>query len=106
MAIPRPSRPSVLWADFKAFFLGGGRHKVLVAIAAILMPVIIIYGFVLDGKTNIMPGRSVIYVQSWPADRSDEEIVKQNIADQKILDAAREKRRLEYQKLKDDLGIE
>ena len=105
MAIPRPSSPRAAWADLKAFVRGREKHKIGLAIISMLMPVLIVFGFYLDSRTE-PPGPQIIYAQSWRADRSDAEIEKQNIADQKILDTAREKKRLEYQKLADKLGIE
>ena len=105
MAIPRPSSPRAAWTDLKAFVGGQEKHKIGLAIVAMAMPALMIFGFYLDSRTD-PPGPQVIYAQSWRADRSDAVIEKQNIADQKVLDAAREKKRLEYQKLADKLGIE
>ncbi|TZG27173.1 hypothetical protein [Sphingomonas montanisoli] len=105
MAIPRPSRPSAFLADFKAFLTGDQRHKVPFAILAMLMPCIIIAGFYKDSLLA-KPQKRMIYVQYYKPDRTDEEIRKQNIADQKVLDAAREERRKQYQRLADRLGID
>ncbi|RVT92801.1 hypothetical protein [Sphingomonas crocodyli] len=105
MAIPRPSRPSALLADFKAFLKGDQRHKLLFGILAIIMPCIIIAGFYHDSLLA-KPQKRMIYVQLYKPDRTDAEIEKQNIADQKILDAKREERRKQYQRLADRLGID
>lgn len=105
MAIPRPSTPRAAWADLKAFIGGQEKHKIGIAIVSILMPALLVFGFYIDSKTKA-PGPQVIYAQSWPADRSDAVIEKQNIADQKILDAKRAEKRKQYQQLADKLGIE
>lgn len=106
MALPRPSTPRAAWADLKAFLGQGGRHKLLIAIVSIMMPIIIIIGFVMDGKTNILPGKQVVYIQSWPANRTDAEIIAQQKIDQKKREAEQEARRQSYQRLADQLGIE
>lgn len=104
MAFPRPSTPAAAWRDLKAFLSQGERHRWLIAIVSMLIPVVIVFGFYVD--SHIKPERRILYIQSWPATRTDEEIKAQQKIDQAKLDAAREKRRLEYQALADKLGIE
>jgi len=106
MAIfPRPSTPRALLRDVRAFASGGQRYRLLFAALAICMPAIILYGFYTDGMTNIAPPRSVIYVQFYQADRTDEQIKAQQVIDQKKRDADREEQRQAYQRLADQLGI-
>ena len=105
MALPRPSSPRTAWYDLKAFFSGRQRHKLLFGLLAILMPAIIVYGFIRDGRTNILPGRSIMYIQSWPADRSDAEIIAQQKIDQKKREAAMLERQRSYQRLEKQLGM-
>ena len=69
------------------------------------MPGIIILGFITDARTNILPGRSIMYIQSWPADRSDAEIVAQQKIDQKKREAAMLERQRSYQRLEKQLGM-
>ena len=102
---PRPASPRAVWTDLKAFLQGQDRIKLLFALLSILMPMLIVTGFYLDSRTD-PPKAQIYYIQSWPATRTDAEIEKQNIADQKILDAARKAKRAEYQRLADKLGIE
>lgn len=102
---PRPSSPRAAWSDFKAFLRQQERHKILFALLSIMMPALIVLGFYVDSKTDRRPA-TIIYINSWPASRTDAEIEKQNIADQKILDAQRAAKRAEYQRLADKLGIE
>jgi len=106
MALPRPSSPRAAWADLKAFLSGPQRHKLLFGLLSILMPAIIVAGFIFDARTNILPGRSITYIQSWPADRSDAEIIAQQKIDQKKKEAADRERQRSYQRLADQLGIE
>lgn len=102
---PRPSSPRAAWADFKAFVSQREKHKLLFALLSIMMPMLIVLGFYFDSRTD-PPKAQVIYAQSWPASRTDAEIKRQNIADQKILDAKRRARQAEYKRLADKLGIE
>jgi hypothetical protein len=106
MAIfPRPSTPRAFLSDLKAFLRQQDRHKLLIAVISALMPMIIIWGFYLDSRTD-KPKAQVIFVQSWPSSRTDAEIEKQNIADQKVRDAERKKKQEEYRRLADKLGID
>ena len=106
MAIfPRPARPRALLADLASFLRGQERHKILFALLSILMPALIVAGFYIDSKTDRRKP-DIIYVQNYAPDRTDAQIRRQNMADQKILDAKREAKRREYQKLADQLGIE
>jgi hypothetical protein len=106
MAIfPRPSRPSAVWADFKAFLKQQERPKFFILALSIAIPLLIVAGFYHDAGMD-RPAPRIVYVQSWPANRTDAEIVKQNIADQKILDAKRRETQKQYQRLADTLGID
>jgi len=102
---PRPSRPRAFVADLKAFLRGQERHKILFALLSIMMPMLILTGFYFDSKTDPRKAQ-IIFVENWPASRTDAEIIKQNIADQKIRDAQRAEKQREYQRLADKLGID
>jgi hypothetical protein len=107
MALPRPASPRTLWADLKAFLAGRDKQKLVIGLVAMMMPVIIVTGFILDTRTGIVSNRlKIVYVQSWPADRSDEEIRKQQVIDQKKRDAERLEKQRAYQRLAKNLGIE
>ncbi|HEU0097771.1 MAG TPA: hypothetical protein VFQ67_03255 [Allosphingosinicella sp.] len=98
MPLPRPASPRALWADLRAFASERRPHRWAAAALAILMPVAIIVIFVIDGRTNIMPGPQLIYVESWPANRSDEEIKAQQKIDQAWRDKALKERREMFKK--------
>ena len=104
MAFPRPSSPAAAWRDLRAFFSGQQRYKLLIALVSILMPVLIVTGFYFDA--NIKPAVRIVYVESWPADRSDEQIKAEQKIDQARRDKAMAQRQQEYQRLADQLGIE
>lgn len=102
--LPRPSGPRALIADIKAFVRQQDRIKILFGLLSIMMPMLIVTGFYFDSKTDKRKP-DIIYVQNYAPGRTDEEIRAQNIKDQKILDAKREAKRREFQKLADQLGI-
>jgi hypothetical protein len=72
---PRPARPAVAWADFKAAVAAGGAHKWGIAGAAIAIPIFIISLFLLDTKTQPYKAPEVTYVRS---------IVPKGVDDSKI----------------------
>jgi hypothetical protein len=94
---PRPSTPRALWHDLTSFAAERGRHRILIAIVSVLIPMVIVLGFYVDSRVE-EPPLGVIYVENWPADRSDAEIVAQQKIDQAKRDAAIEKKRQEFQR--------
>lgn len=105
MALPRPSSPKVLLADLKAFARERNRHQLVAGALAILMPVVILVGFYYDSRTNIAPGEQLIYVESWSATRTDEEIIAQQKIDQAEKERRAAERQRQFQKLEKQLGI-
>ncbi|MFW2831469.1 hypothetical protein [Sphingomonas sp. ID0503] len=104
--LPRPARPSVLVADIRAFFATREKHQLIFAGLAVLVPALIIWGFYHDAAMDQPPTRTIIYVQSWPANRSDEEIIAQQKIDKAIKDKAAAEKQAAYKRLADKLGIE
>lgn len=84
---PPISGPRALWADLKLFWSTRTRVQWIAAVLAILMPIALGVAFWLDGKTNIAPGPTITYVQSWSANRTEAE-TKANI-DQAAAERAR-----------------
>lgn len=105
MALPRPASPKALVADLRAFFSERSPHQLIAATLAVLMPIIIVIGFLLDSRTNIDPGEQLIYVKSWSADRTDAEIVAEQKQRQIEREAAQAERRRQFQRLEKQLGM-
>lgn len=103
MALPRPSSPRAVWRDFKAFLAQQERHKFVFAAIAVAIPALIITGFYVD--SDIKPKAQIIYVQSWPASRTDDEIKAQQKIDQAERDKQAAEKRRHYQELEKRLGI-
>ena len=106
MSLPRPASPRALLADFRAFTRERSRAQWVAAVLAIAMPAIIIVGFIVDARTNIMPGEQLIYVDSWSANRSDAEIAAAQKVRQEQVEAAKAERQRQYQELEKRLGME
>ncbi len=107
MAILPPAvGPRAAIADLRAFMRQRSREQRIGAILAVVVTMLIVAGFFYDFDGSIKPNPTLIYTESWSADRTDAQI----IADQKKHQAAREaaklKRQQEFQKLQNQLGIE
>jgi hypothetical protein len=103
MPLPRPASPRALWADLRAFTSERRPHQWVAAALAVAIPIGILVLFVLDGRTNILPGPQLIYVESWPANRSDAEIKAQQKIDQAARDKANKERQAQFKRLDDKL---
>ncbi len=103
MAVPRPARPTALWQDLRAFLATRQRHQWLIGAVSIAIPALFVAGFYQDSKIMPPDSNPVVYVQSWPADRSDAEIIAQQKIDQAKKDAALEARRQQWKRLDDKL---
>ena len=99
MALPRPSSPRALWSDLKAFARERPRHQWIAVLLAIVMPALIIWLFILDGKTNIAPGPQLIYAESWSLNRTDEEIKADQVEHQAEREAKQKERQRQFKKL-------
>lgn len=79
------------------------RHQWAAAILALLIPAGIIVAFYYDAQTNIAPGEQVIYLESWSADRADEEIIAKQKADLAVRERLEEERRQQFKNVDDRL---
>lgn len=96
---PRPSGPRALIADFRAFTRERSRVQWIGAAVAIIMPVLIIAGFYHDASHGIAPGPQLIYVESWPATRTDAQIKADQVKYQAEKAAALKERQRQFRKL-------
>jgi hypothetical protein len=107
MAIfPRPSSPRDAIADFRAYFTHGNRRDHIIGgTLAILVTIIILIVFFVDSQINTAPRRTIQYVDSWPADRTDAEILAQQKKDQAEADARAKANQEKFKKLEKTLGM-
>jgi hypothetical protein len=107
MAILPPTvGPRAALKDLTAFMRQRSREQIIGASLAVLVTIIIVIIFFVDSKINTAPPQQIVWVENFPANRTDADIV----ADQKKASEERrraeEARRKEFQKLQKDLGIE
>jgi hypothetical protein len=100
---PRPASPRALLADIRAFTAQRSRYQWGGLAVAIVMPLLIVAGFYHDSSHGILPGPQLIYAESWPATRTDEQIKAQQKIDQAKREAAQKERQRQFQKLDKDL---
>jgi predicted membrane-bound mannosyltransferase len=98
MPLPRPASPRALWADLRAFTSERRPHHWVAMALAVAIPIAIIVTFYFDGQTNIAPGPQLIYVESWPASRTDAQIKAQQKIDQAWRDKALKERQEMFKK--------
>ena len=104
--LPPMVGPRAALKDLTAFMRQRSREQWIGASLAVLVTIIIVIIFFVDSKINMAPPPQIVYVENFPANRSDADIV----ADQKKASEQRRKaeeaRRKEFQKLEKQFGIE
>lgn len=88
----------------RAFWRDRPTHRWIAAFLAVLIPVGIVVVFYLDGNTNIMPGEQAIYVESWPATRTDAEIKAKQQTDLARRERFERERREQFQRLDNQMN--
>jgi hypothetical protein len=106
MPFPRPAPPRVLLQDLRDFAAERSKHQWIAAFFAVMMPAAILLVFWLDGRTNIQPGEQLIFVESWSADRTDEQIRADQQVRQRERERAQAQKQREWKALGDRLGID
>lgn len=108
MAIfPRPVSPKSALSDLWSYFAERRAHKWPLLGLSAAMTWVIIWAFVVDGKTNIMPRQNkIIYVENWNANRSDAAIILQQKMDLARSEIAVKAKQKEMQGVADLFGID
>ncbi len=105
MAYPRPSGPGTLWQDLKALAPRERHQQVFLALSIAIT--LSIFGiFALDYRQAHTVPAPIIYVESWPKNRSDAEIKRQQKIDSAALHAAQKARQEQFKKLARAFGME
>lgn len=104
MAIPILSRFVGAWRDLRTFLLTRQRHQLVFAALSIGICVLLVLGLNHDSK---FPWQDrVIYVQNWPANRTDAEIIAQQKVERIQKQKAMAERQAAYRRLAKMSGIE
>lgn len=107
MAILPPTHsPRAAFADLAAFMRQRSREQVIGAALAILATIIILILFFVDSKINTAPPATIVYVDNFPANRTDAEIIADQKRDQAEKDRLKAERMRQFQELQNQLGIE
>lgn len=69
-----------------------------------MIPIAIIVSFYADSYTNVRPVQTIYYVDSWRADRTDEEIKAKQKADLEERKARAEQRQRQFQRIDEQLN--
>lgn len=81
-------------ADLRRYLASRSRLERWMLIPALLATAYVMYAFYLDSRFTKVYRPEIIYVQSWPIDRSEAEI----LAQQKIDKVERDRRRADYER--------
>jgi hypothetical protein len=103
MPLPRPASPRVLMQDLRDFWRARARGHWIAAAMAATITTAIFLGFYLDSGTA-ETREQVIFLDSWPASRTDAEIRTQQKADLDARNAAEAAHRRELQRLDQNLN--
>ena len=107
MAILPPTvGPRAALRDLTAFLRQRSREQVIAGTLAVLVTVIIVIIFFVDSKINTAPPPQVIFVENYPANRTDAQIKADQLKASEDRKKAEEARRKEFQKLEKQFGIE
>ena len=102
---PRPVSPWAAIADLRAFMRQRSREQVIAGSLALLVTAIIVIEFIVDAKINTAPPPRITYVELYPSNRTDAEIIADQKKDQAAKDAAIKERQRQFQKLENQLGM-
>lgn len=98
--------PRAVYRDLRAFLGRRSREQTIAAVLSVGLTSIILVVFVLDPKTNTAPPTTIAYVESWDANRSDEEIKTDQQRDQAAVEARAKARQEQFKEIANNLGIE
>jgi hypothetical protein len=102
---PRPSSPIVALRDLAAFMRQRSREQVIGASLALLVTAIIVIEFIVDAKIGTAPPPRVTYVELYPSNRTDAEIIADQKKDMAAREAAEKERQRQFQKLEKRFGM-
>lgn len=102
---PRPSSPVAAFRDLAAFMRQRSREQVIGGALAFLVTAIIVIEFLVDSKINTAPPPQVVYVELYPANRTDAQIKADQQKDQAKRDALKLEKQRQFQRLENQLGM-
>ncbi len=104
--LPPTSGPRAALRDLGAFLRQRSREQVIGAMLAVLVTIIILILFFVDSQINTAPEPTVVFVEDFPANRSDDQIKADQAVDSQERREAAIARQREFQKLENTLGMD
>jgi hypothetical protein len=102
---PKPVSPRAAFRDLAAFMRQRSREQVIAASLALLVTAIIVIEFIVDAQMGTAPPPRITYVELYPSNRTDAQIIAQQKVDQAAKDAAIKERQRQFKKLENQLGM-
>ncbi|MEO6226108.1 MAG: hypothetical protein ABIO80_09715 [Sphingomicrobium sp.] len=102
---PRPSNPVAALRDLAAFMRHRSREQAIGGALALLVTAIIVIEFIIDAKIGTAPPPQITYVELYPSNRTDAQIIADQTKDQAAKDAAQKEKQRQFQKLEKQLGM-
>jgi len=102
---PKPVSPRAAFRDLAAFMRQRSREQVIAASLALLVTAIIVIEFIVDAQMGTAPPPRITYVELYPSNRTDAEIIADQKKDQAAKDAAIKEKQRQFQKLENQLGM-
>ncbi|HEX6661944.1 MAG TPA: hypothetical protein VF067_08770 [Sphingomicrobium sp.] len=103
---PRPSSPRAAISDLAAFMRHSSREQRIGAALAVLVTGIIVVEFLVDSQFGTAPTPTPTFVELYPANRTDADIVAQQKKEQADKAAAEKETQRQYKELEKRFGIE
>jgi hypothetical protein len=99
------------WRDVRRFFATRKPHELWFLVLAMVVTMAILLGFAHDSNIKRPYHEEIIYVESWPANRSEAEILAQQKIDaakkareQAAIEKAQKERQAQFQRLDNELS--
>ena len=102
--LPKPSSPRAVFRDFVSFVRQREREHVLGASMAFLVTLIILIIFLVDPKVNTAPPEQVTYVELYPSNRTDAQIIANQKKDAAARAEFKRQKQATFKKLDKELG--
>ena len=104
MPLPRPATPRALIEDLRNFWSGRPRGHWIAALLAAVMTTGIVIAFLIDSQSMGETRETVMFIDSWPATRTDAEIRAKQQADMQERNRAEAEHRRQLQWLDQNLN--
>jgi hypothetical protein len=103
---PRPSSPRAALRDLMAVLRHSSREQRIGAALALLATGIIVVEFLIDSRFGAVPDPTPVYVELYPANRTDADIIADQKKDQADKEAAKKAQQEDFKKLAKRLHID